>query len=265
MQIIIIMAILFYSSVLDAATIFIKDKAIWYEGKSMDGDYKRFIELAKELNRNNNSIFVKLNSEGGDVVEAMKIARLIHSLNASTNVVSIVLDSERTAAAGKLLFNPVKDVCYSACFILFISGSSRYILDDSNHPVKLGMHRPYFEEKYFASLGLDEAREKYKDMENEVREFLVEIDFPRNLIDRMFATASDDMHMITSADFKKMNLQYKPYFYEWVKNKCGLMTSINFDKSNLDSLTASVEELKKRGACEARELVKHQRLILKQY
>jgi hypothetical protein len=62
---------------------------------------------------------VYLNSPGGDVGVAMKIGRIIRSVDGETLIVA-------------------KARCYSSCALIFIAGVERFNIGE------LGLHRPYF-------------------------------------------------------------------------------------------------------------------------
>ena len=70
-----------------------------------------------------------LNSPGGDLLEALKISRLVHEGQIAVLVLS-------------------PGICASACFFIFIEGASRLAVGSDSLPItklgKVGLHRPYF-------------------------------------------------------------------------------------------------------------------------
>ena len=81
-------------------------KRIRIEGEISDGDANRFAEFVRRENANEHTIF-HLNSPGGSVLEAERIASKIHRLGASVSV-------------------DTGDTCASACFLMFSAGVTRY-------------------------------------------------------------------------------------------------------------------------------------------
>ena len=120
--------------------------------------------------------------------------------------------------------------CYSACVIIFYGGVSRYTSDnndyrygfrkDQNIPV-IGVHRPYYEQNRYSALSPSEAKKKYLQLENTVREYMHEMGAPTSIIDRMFRKASNEVDLIPSDKFKEFYHSTEPFIDEWLIARCG--------------------------------------------
>ena len=168
----------------------------WYltiEGKLEKGDYNTFLNKVKIKKSFPKGIIIS--SPGGDVLEAVKIARLIRR-----SMVHV-----RTA----------KQECNSACAYL--------ILSNVKYPayITIGIHRPYFDKHYFAGLSSAQATKKYQQLQLGVRKFLLEMNVPTSLIDQMMATSSDNIKYISMNEYIKTNGQNAPAFDEWIRARCG--------------------------------------------
>lgn len=146
---------------------------------------------------------VSINSIGGDVMEAMRIGRLLRN--------GLV----ETLAVG---------TCNSACLFVLVGGTVRNAIST------IGVHRPKFNEEYFSGLSANEARKKYKELQKLTKDYLVEMDIPENTTELMFKTPSSTMHFIVEArpgmeeQFEKTVGQNPPAYEEWIAAKCGRLT-----------------------------------------
>jgi hypothetical protein len=113
------------------------------------GDFEAFADLTKTVG-NDRQIWVKLNSPGGDVVEAMRIGRLIR---------------ERFMFTGIM---PERE-CASACVFILMAGVFRL----AGPTAHVGIHRPKFDPVYFAGLTPDQARATYDSMVRDLRKYFL--------------------------------------------------------------------------------------------
>jgi hypothetical protein len=181
---------------------------IYIDGKIEKGDFFKFKKNLDLLSKHNKMIILGISSTGGDLVEAMKIGKLIRAsfilTRAPYKVDDIILCPwtwER---------NPQRN-CASACFIIWASGIER----SGNI---LGLHRPYFSKEYFESLSASQAKIKYTTMSNDVRIYLKEMDIPDNIIEKMFAINSDDILYLEKETIE--SLEKVPFFDEWIRAEC---------------------------------------------
>jgi len=169
------------------------------------GDADEFERLLKRIKQRRQTIeFANLNSNGGDVNEAMKIGRMIRQNVIRTQVFS-------------------GDFCESACFFVWASGAERLTSDSS-----IGVHRPRFKKEYFKGLSANEAEHKYLEMANVVRDYLEDMNIPNHVIESMFNQSSNSILYLDSSNLKK--LRKVPFFDEWVIANCGAFTVEEEDK-----------------------------------
>ncbi len=184
-----------------AADIFIDSKepiSINIRGKIERGDYKKIIKLVKK----HGSIpgYIRINSPGGDVIEATKIGRFVRKA---------------------LLSFWVSKKCDSACVFIYFA-SIRDLIDPWR---SFGLHRPYFDKSYFAGLSAREAELKYKDMENSTRKYLEDMNVPQLLIDKIFSIPSNKVEEISEARLEEIIGRNPPAYEEWILAKCGDFSS----------------------------------------
>ena len=102
-------------------------------GDIIEGDFESFLRNFTKLEKPPTAFYIE--SQGGNLIEAMKIG-------------SFIKGSQIEVRTG--------DYCYSACVFIFAAASKRLALGE------LGLHRPYFDKKYFAELNAIEAKKKYE-------------------------------------------------------------------------------------------------------
>ena len=85
------------------------------------------------------------------------------------------------------------------------------------------MHRPYFNAKYFSSLDLEIAKKQYNEALVLARQYLIEMDVPQNIIDRIWRTASNESIFISTKEFEEHIGKRPPFFSEYtiaIKKHC---------------------------------------------
>lgn len=162
------------------------------------GDYNKFLNLI-ENDKNIDKTGIVITSNGGDVLEAIKIGDFIRKTGMSVTV---------------------RKQCLSACFFIWSAGVNRYMHTD---PI-IGIHRPFFEKHYFAELSLMDADKLYVSMKDGARRYLLRMGVPNKLIEKMFATSSDKMYILKGKDFEEM-FSTSPAFDEWIGSKCNMLTA----------------------------------------
>jgi len=91
-----------------------------------------------------------LASPGGDVLEAMKIGRLIRALKLQTIIPSKDGEPQQFGANGEHRSQrpSVNYICASACFFIFVAGIKRELdISFSASEPLLGIHRPYLSDE----------------------------------------------------------------------------------------------------------------------
>lgn len=178
------------------------------------GDYDKFVSVLNATHGNKNKTIVSTISHGGDLIEAMKIGYLIRGLHlvTHTNVTPIG-----------------NNACDSACFFIYISGVMRWVQYLNIYPHEeyrsIGVHRPYFERKYFSGLTSTEAEKKYQELMGLSAEYLSKMNAPRAIIDKIFTIDSNKIYMLTPSDLEEKIGRYSPFYQEWVSSNCTPLTS----------------------------------------
>jgi len=152
----------------------------------------------------------------------MKIGRMLRDLEVSTRGpgVDYEWNGNEDVPVPVCDFLPARKkencVCYSSCFLIWITGINRF---DSH----LGVHRPKFNADYYASLEPDEARKKYNLMIREIGEYLDNYLVPQDLKEMMLMTPSHDIYGFYSGS-RKMG-GFTPAYDEFLIAKCGVIPS----------------------------------------
>lgn len=167
----------------------------------------------------------RLNSAGGNFIEALKIGGFIKEMNARTNLF---------ATNSRI---PVAEMtkCYSACFVIFVSGSIRdYTMSNTIWGVTgnieqrvepiLGLHRPYYDEQSFAALSPSQARSEYDLIERLTRDYLPSVAVPQEIADEMFRVSSQDIRLMGPDEFRTKIGYQQPYYEEWIISRCGTLS-----------------------------------------
>jgi hypothetical protein len=102
------------------------------------------------------------------------------------------------------------DKCASACVLILAAGVLRGAEDGS----VVGIHRPYFEPKYFAGLSPEDARSKYTYMTQKVRVYLSEMGMSDRLFEQMMRVASYDVKTLSTREMVDLNLDGLDPAYE---------------------------------------------------
>lgn len=248
--------LLAFVSVVNAAQVNVVDgryegeKYVAVNGPITTGDIER-IKTASvaALKQGNGPLTLLLNSEGGDVAEALTIGRYVRAMMATTYVYGNALyirDSPagkelEASTASHLRFHlrsvqpnaalTTDDVvrCYSSCVLIFYGGVQRHASSNSDFrrgiremtrlPV-IGLHRPYYAQEGYSQLNAAEARAAYGRLEQAVRYYLLEMGAPTTVADRMFGTASNNVDLLYDDDFAKLYRAQEPFIEEWLIAKC---------------------------------------------
>ena len=167
-------------------------------GEIIPGDSDRLLsKILDDRNRFLAQNQILLASDGGDVAEALKIAKLLKSLYTRVVVVPLI---------GR---------CVSACFFIFAAATQREVDGER----LIGINRPY-------RVAADGAAVPPADMViaaggdlTPVRAFMRENAVPGYLVDEMLRHASDDAYWLSADDEK--NLGYRsPSFDRYLRIKC---------------------------------------------
>jgi len=166
-------------------------------GEIIPGDADRL--LSKILDDENRFLAqneILLASDGGDVAEALRIAKLVQSLYT------------------RIVVMPLTGRCVSACFFIYAAATQR----EADGERLLGINRPY---RVAAEGSTSPTAEGIAEggALTPVRAFLQENAVPGYLVDEMLRRASDDAYWLSTDDEK--NLGYRsPSFDRYLRAKC---------------------------------------------
>lgn len=172
-------------------------------GEIVEGDANRLEELIPEVKARTNSFYsidlprvrLYLESDGGNLIEAMKIGRLVRS-----EMIETVIDVDKS--------------CSSACVFVFAAGVERTML----YGAELGLHRPYFPKELFAGLDYNESQELYQKISDKASEYLNEMGASESLFSRMLSISSKSVRFIDEDEARDFGIAGDyPAFNEWVR------------------------------------------------
>ena len=199
------------------------------EGKFVSGDSDRlrnFLGDKANFDKIRGGIF--LASPGGNLIEAMKIGRLIRALRLNTDAPSgPPTGAQRfgeSVIRPQMLVDPRHNyVCASACFFVYVAGIYRNL----NWTGRLGIHRPRIpavDEKGFSA---ERAFNLTWRIRNILTVYLEEMDVPRKYVDLMYSVPPDEVRWITQREYDADLRGYIPEMKKWAEEKCNLTAGGN--------------------------------------
>jgi hypothetical protein len=167
-------------------------------GEIAPGDYDRLLaKISEDQNRFLGENKLILASDGGDVSEAIKIAKLVRTLYT------------------QVVVGPLTGKCAGACFLIYTAANQR-VTDGQR---LLGMSRPYLSDSELATLQPAEAGLKQDTAAMQARSFLEENAVPAALVEEMFGRLPSDVYWLTESD--EVNLgAVSPSFAQLLAAKC---------------------------------------------
>jgi hypothetical protein len=224
------------------------------------GDAEKLIALVLGLTAKGNIDGIPnrlvLDSRGGSVYEAEKIATVVELLRLSTSV------------RDSFLAKGSPGVCASACFFVWLAGYERSAggrllptgdskLDQMSAEMQkrqgqVGVHRPYFELNESSYRDMSEAQAKQRQAMMNVQVYLQTRNVPVDIINKMMARSSKDIYWLSAKE--TVSLWRSPEYEELLASNCDYRsTIINGESSNSqiqDYLVAnSVSALQKLISC----------------
>jgi hypothetical protein len=176
---------------------------IYITGDITPGDNKKFAAVLDEMESARRAahkltLDVWLNSNGGDVVTAIEIARQIRA-----KMLETIVDDGAT--------------CASSCVLILAGGVRRM----AGREARIGLHRPYFQDYQRAgSQGYDKYKVGYEAAIAAHRKFFDEMGISMRLLEAMLEIPSNEIRWI-SRDFAKSTnlLGSDPSWEEWSRAK----------------------------------------------
>jgi hypothetical protein len=171
------------------------------EGTIRDGDAKKLSNwITKHPAEYLITSLIQLSSDGGSVLEAIKVADLVEK-------------SGWTALVDK------GDTCASSCFLIFAAAQSRISIG------QVIIHRPYFDKVAKDSREHLDQIEKQGAVAIALRNFLMAKGVSGRIIDTMMSLPSSQGHIFTSDDYRDLGY-LAPVAEEQAIRRCG------FDNTN---------------------------------
>jgi hypothetical protein len=172
------------------------------DGSIAKGDSDAILHASKALLRRGHPLWIRINSRGGNLAEAMRIGRFVRK-----TLAAVVVDGS---------------ACYSACALILIGAADRHLTQAGTGPV-VGIHRPYIADAVYGALTPEQARVTYARLEKDVKDYLTEMGAPGRFVDEMFRTPSTRMRLITDDEFQTMFALEEPFLEEWLISRCGAL------------------------------------------
>ena len=196
------------------------------EGKIEAGDsdkVRSFLGNKANFEKINGGVFVA--SPGGNLVEAVKIGRLIRALRLSTDAPSgpptDVRRFSQPVIAPSNLVNPKTNYqCSSACFLIYVSGVYRNL----GWVGRLGIHRPIQLESEAKKLDVDQATNLAWRVRGLVKKFLEEMNVPDKYVDLMYSVPPNEVRWISQSEFDSDIGGFVPDAKRWLSTRCNLQT-----------------------------------------
>lgn len=160
------------------------------------GDYERFVKAygrAREaFDETGYKLPVavatlRLNSNGGDLSEALAIGAKAHALKMTVSVTS-------------------GSSCISACVFILAGGIDRYV------DGRVGIHRPYF--PVDGALTEEAQKRSYAVVERQVKAYLDQVNVPTSLFDKMFRVPPQSVRYLSATELQEMALSGADPYYE---------------------------------------------------
>jgi hypothetical protein len=156
---------------------------------------KAFLQQERQLAE------IRLASPGGDLLEAMKIARLVRDALLETKTATYDVKK------------PSEGACDSACAIVAFGGVSRQLGN-------IGLHRPYSQSA--SQVSFEEAKRSHEVVIGELERFFTEMALPHALLDRMLTVGPEGVDRIyyPKEDVRRIVPDFYAPFQEWLHPRC---------------------------------------------
>jgi hypothetical protein len=189
-----------------AAEIHFEKSKLYLNGEIHQGDAEKMVSAFSQAPLLSQLI---VNSVGGDMREALKVAKLV-----SGSRIGVVVEKG--------------GYCVSACFFIFLDGYWRTAgwaqadgtLESTERRKRffgaVGIHRPYLK----STDGGLQAIQTQENLMRIVRSHLVSKSTPQYLIDEMMGRPSNDIYWLKARDLEALG-EYDPWIEEALIAKCG--------------------------------------------
>jgi hypothetical protein len=196
------------------------------EGRITSGDVKKVADLSDRFDIK--SLFVHLDSEGGDADAAMEIGRLVRR------------------AQGFIQILPYKK-CYSSCALIFMAGSIRINIDGV-----LGLHRPYLAGSPSAGADLEK---KVPQMLADLKRYVEEMRVTPTFYEKMVNTEPSSMILLGYKETKALVPVHDPVYDEQLTAAKAQIYGIATDEARkrdarADKKCSSLKDSKEKSTCQ---------------
>lgn len=138
---------------------------------------------------------VFLNSPGGEILAAMRIGELLRA-----NDAMVWVNGE----------------CSSACVFVFAGGVERNLIRES----RVGLHRPFFEQKFFAGLSSQQAQRRYGELIARCKSYMRSMGITDALFEDMLRVPSQKIQYVDRKYAEEVRLLgTDPAYEEWTRAK----------------------------------------------
>lgn len=149
---------------------------------------------------------LRLDSPGGDVAEALKIAKVMQEWIGRATV-----DDD--------------SICASACFLVWVASPMHGMAFGDQKPVpRIGLHRPYLSPEAYQTLSPAFLAKRQSEIMAQTRAFLEEQNLSRRLVDEMMRRPSNDVYWLTVKDLKEIKAD-SPYLEEMLVVECNFQAN----------------------------------------
>lgn len=172
-------------------------------GRISDADAKALPALISRVKQrtalrsadNQGRVQAFLNSPGGEILAAMRIGELLR-----TNDAIVWINGE----------------CSSACVFVFAGGVQRNLIRES----RIGLHRPFFEQKFFAGLSSQQAQRQYGELIATSKSYLRSMGITDALFEDMLRVPSQQIQFVGRQYAEQVRLiGSDPAYEEWTRAK----------------------------------------------
>lgn len=126
------------------------------------------------------SMIIYLDSEGGNIDQAIELGRFIRENELSTHV-------------------NIFTKCYSSCPLIFAGGVTRTAFEN------IGIHRPYFYDLKDKLTSL-QVRQEIDLLNKKIESYLLEMDISKNLLDAMLSIPPSEIKILSETELKSYRL-----------------------------------------------------------
>lgn len=205
-----------------------------------------------------------LESPGGDVQEAVRVAEVVREAMLSTTTTYWLPESVDSKRPSYVKIQ--HGACVSACFLIWIAGTERFSMSAvvSQKPVGIGLHRPYFSPAAYQNSPSSIAAAQ-QNLMSVVREYMRREQVPEEFIDKMLERSSREVYWLQesgdpfalngkSAWFEEMMIarcDFDPVYDRVSQNQESYSVSINNPNGN-EAMTKYFKWRKIYNACEYR-------------